>query len=546
MVLKMSLPPSTVLEARLAAQAAIADGDLPGAVEVAGAAVQNGLQDPLLYNLVAYQLEEQGRLFEALAYLKRALELAPSDPQILHAVGLCLSKLGNQREALVAFDAALLHRPGFAPSLHHTGAALAAIGEDQAAQSFYERAVESDPGFADPLAGLAYLTARRGDAGAARGFAERALALDPDQSTALAALSIADLAEGRAEAAEARLRALLERSNVYRPDRPAMFALLGDALDKQGRRDDAFAAYSDGKATAAEVHGPVIAKTPDYQFVAQAVLKGLKGAKVWPETAPESSRSDAPSAHVFLLGFPRSGTTLAGQILAGHPSVVTLDERTPLEAQNDAYFFPEDSIQKLMAMGAGELADARAAYWAAIAAMKLDVSGKVLVDKLPLNTLKLPMIARLFPNAKILFAIRDPRDVVWSCFRQSFQINAGMAQFLALGQAARFYDTVMQVGEAAREALPLANHFIRYEALVEDIKTEMEAVCAFLDLDWREEMLDFAAGAAERRIATPSAPQVRRGLYTDAVGQWRPYASHLEPILPILQPWIQRFQYPDA
>jgi hypothetical protein len=248
---------------------------------------------------------------------------------------------------------------------------------------------------------------------------------------------------------------------------------------------------------------------------------------------------------VFLLGFPRSGTTLAGQILASHPTVVTLDERTPLEAQNEAYLFPKDSVRTLATLGDKEIADARAAYWTAIAAMRVDVSGKVLIDKLPLNTLKLPLIARLFPEAKILFAVRDPRDVVWSCFRQSFQMNAAMAQFLTLAQTATFYDLVMEVGEAARSKLPLASHFVRYEALVEDLKAEIEAACAFLGIDWREDMRNFAIGAQDRRIATPSAPQVRRGLYAEGVGQWRAYAPQLQSIMPVLQPWLRRFNYAD-
>ena len=301
--------------------------------------------------------------------------------------------------------------------------------------------------------------------------------------------------------------------------------MLGDALNAQGDVDAAFAAYSEGKATAARVHEAVLAKTQDYEAVARRVLSGLQAVKIMAaDPAAEPSRSAAPAAHVFLVGFPRSGTTLAGQVLASHPSVVTLDERTPLDAQNAAYLFPDDSFQKLLKMNAKQIDELRGAYWTAIDAMKIDVAGKVLIDKLPLNTLKLPLIARLFPQAKIIFAVRDPRDVAWSCFRQSFQINAAMAQFLTLEQTARFYDVVMQAGEAARATLPLDTRLLRYEALVEDMKAEMQPICAFLGIDWNESMRDFAAGAEERRIATPSAAQVRRGLYAEGVGQWQPYA----------------------
>ena len=540
-----SSPPSTAKEARENAQAAIAQGELPQAVAIADAAIRRGLRDPLLYNLLAYDLEERGRLFEALDYLKKALEMAPNDPQVLHGLGLCLSKLGSQREALVAFEASLLHRPRFAPTLHHMGAAFEAIGEDQAARTCYQRATEADAGFADPLAGLASIAARRGQGEEARRYAERALELDADQSTAAIALAGAELAEGHADHAEARLRALLARPTLYGPDRPTVFAMLGDALNTQGRADAAFAAYAEGKTTAARVHDALLSKTQDYEAVARRVLGGLQTISKWPQAASAPARADAPAAHVFLLGFPRSGTTLAGQILAGHPSVVTLDERSPLDAQSAAYLFPENSVEALTKLNAKQLDELRATYWTAISAMNLDVAGKVLIDKLPLNTLKLPMIARLFPQAKIIFAVRDPRDVVWSCFRQSFQINAAMAQFLTLLQTAKFYDVVMQVGEAARAKLPLETHLLRYEALVEDLKSQMQPICDFLGVEWTEAMLDFAAGAEERRIATPSAAQVRRGLYAEGVGQWRAYAAHLQPVLPILEPWLRRFDYAD-
>jgi hypothetical protein len=175
----------------------------------------------------------------------------------------------------------------------------------------------------------------------------------------------------------------------------------------------------------------------------------------------------------------------------------------------------------------------------------LDISGKTFIDKLPLNTLKLALIARLFPKAKILFARRDPRDVVWSCFRRNFRMNAGMAELTSPERAARFYDSVMRLAEAARAKLPLSEHVLRYEALVEDFDGRSKAVVDFLGLDWREEMRDFAEQSAKRPLRSPSASQVRKGLYQEGVGQWRRYAQQLQPILPILQPWVEAFGYPN-
>jgi hypothetical protein len=160
--------------------------------------------------------------------------------------------------------------------------------------------------------------------------------------------------------------------------------------------------------------------------------------------------------------------------------------------------------------------------------------------------MKLPLIARLFPDAKIIFALRDPRDVVLSCYRQRFQMNASMYELLTLEGAARFYDGVMRLGLICRERLPLAFHTHRYEDLVADFDGASEAVCRFIGVPWSAGMREFAATLGERASATPSAPQVARGLYSEGVGQWRRFEDDLEPIMSTLAPWITLFGYAEG
>jgi hypothetical protein len=166
----------------------------------------------------------------------------------------------------------------------------------------------------------------------------------------------------------------------------------------------------------------------------------------------------------------------------------------------------------------------------------------VFIDKLPLNSIKLPLIAKLFPEAKILFAVRDPRDAVLSCFRQRFRMNPSMFEFLTLDGAARFYAQVMRLSELYRDRFALTVFEHRYEDLVSDFEGRAQAVCDFIGVDWTPEMRRFADGGARRSVATPSATQVARGLY-DGAGQWRRYADQLAPVIPILQPWIDKFGY---
>ncbi len=167
----------------------------------------------------------------------------------------------------------------------------------------------------------------------------------------------------------------------------------------------------------------------------------------------------------------------------------------------------------------------------------------VFVDKLPLNAVFLPVIYRLFPTAKIVLALRDPRDSVLSCYQQRFGMNAAMFQLLRLDSAARYYNAVMGLVRAARAELPLAVHEVRYESVVSDFDTTVRGVLDFLGLPWDEAVRNYAEAAKARAIGTPSAAQVVLPLYSSAQGKWRNYRSFVEPVLPTLEPWVKAFGY---
>ena len=170
------------------------------------------------------------------------------------------------------------------------------------------------------------------------------------------------------------------------------------------------------------------------------------------------------------------------------------------------------------------------------------LNGKLLVDMDPLKGIKLPLIARLFPEARIIFMLRDPREVVWSCFKTSFAPTAAAREFTTLEDTARHYDAIMRLTEASLGRFPLAVHRLRYDRLVNDFDGETKALCTFLDLKWTPAMRAFASVAERRGVATASVSQVRKGLY-DGTGQWRKYAEHMKDVMPILLPWVKRFGF---
>ena len=542
---------TTLMSELDAVQTALARGDYQQAAERAARGLNQGERHPTLFNALAFHHSQAGRFDEALALLTEGLKLAPRDPYLLYSAGICLFRQGRDRDALGLFNASLDAKPGAPAPLYHRGVIFERAGEEEAAARCYEEAIASDPGYEAPYAGLASLAVSKGHFHRARDYAERALSREPGLSTAHLAIARADFDENRFEAVVERLGPLLASSGLDPLERPDLLAALGDGLDGLGRADEAFAAWSESKRLSRELYGATqVAAIADRNLQRLAALKPFVEAlsPFPPAAAADMAPTDpgAPRRHVFLVGFPRSGTTLLELILDSHPDVVTLEERPLLEPAENEFLVSPASFQRLLDAGDDILEPFRELYWRQVADRGLPVAGKVFVDKLPLGSLLIPLIVRLFPTARILFAERDPRDVVLSCFRRGFKLNPSMYQFVSLEGAARFYDAVMSVADRYRRLAPDRVHPVRYETLVTDFERQVRAICAFSGLAWSEDMNDFAQTARSRAIRTPSAPQVRKGLYASGAGQWRRYAAHLAPVRATLQPWVETLGYdPD-
>jgi len=521
--------------------------DDAGASRLAEQALADGVEHEGLLNLVAGTRYQEGRIEEAAQLLKRARALAPRDPHVLNGLGLCLRAQGRMDAARDAFDAAVRADPRHAAAHYNRGAVLEDQDDVPGARAAYEKAISLQRDYVEPLASLAWLSAQNGDAAEARALGRRAITLAPRHPLARMALAAADLQDRDYGAAEPQLMALLQDPALTPVNRTIVLGLIGDLRDGQQRTAEAFAAY---EACMAELRGLYAA-----QYEAPGQLSALERAsrlfaafersppEAWREAPPARPRAADPSVHAFLVGFPRSGTTLLENVLAAHPDVVSLEEKDVLAPSIRDCLHEEGGVERLAGIGGGEALKRREAYWTAVRSFGVEPRGRVFIDKMPLASQNLPLIAKLFPGAKILFALRDPRDVVLSCFRRRFGMNPSMYQLLTLEGAARYYDMVMRLSALYRERLPLQIHTVRYEDLVDDFGAVAGGACAFLGLAWDEGLHDFAAKARTRGISTPSAAQVARGLNREGKGSWRRYADQLKPVLPILEPWVERFGY---
>lgn len=529
--------------------AAMQSGDMANAHALAEGAIAAGAEHPYLLKVKGIALHNLGRYQEAIRALHHARTLSPGDPYILNAIASCLTFMGGADAALKVVNESLDLAPEAPGTQYLKGWVLEALHDFQGARTAYQKAVDQNPENVQALAGLASAAAQIEDFAAAREYAQRALTRVPGQPTATLALARAEMAAGETAEAEARLQQMLkDRSRLPLSAITMGFGLLGDVLDAQDRTGEAFTAYLERARALDAAQRQAIPDAPSpaqtVAGLAERLTEMAPGS--WQVTAAGAAPDPAsPRAHVFLLGFLRSGTTLLEQILATHPDVVEIEEHGFLHAPATTHLASPDAMERFAALDESGLEPLRAAYWDQVSEAGVDPAGKTFVDKDPLNTAKLPLIAKLFPNAKILFAIRDPRDVVLSCFRQHFVLTGETSDLVSLEGTARLYAATMGLADAARAKLPLNVHEHRYEALVSDFDATVQAVCAFVGIEWTKAMRDFADHAAGRIIRSASAGQVRRPLYGEAIGQWRRYAGQMAEVRPLLEPWVRRFGYPE-
>lgn len=522
----------------------LAAGDIARAAATAQQALAAGDVQPMYLNLAAWACEEAGDFSGARALLHRALALAPGDPAITTAIGTTFRKQGRFADAIEAIDATIDRTPDYVVAWLERGFTYEAAGSFASAAESFERVIALDPGMAPAHAGLAWIASIEGDAERVERHSAEAIRIEPGNMTAINAVARSEIERGLFASARTRLEASLARGDIEPAKRMIALGLLGNALDRLDDADAAFAAYTQAKAVfAVGATAPNPTAPTHRDFVADidaAVERHYRALHL-----PDLSGERAPArAHVFVLGYPRSGTTLIENILASAPDVEALEETATLIDTELEFLLDPDRLEILFGLDAQATAARRSAYWHQVRAAGVDIAGRVFVDMDPLKSLKLPLIAKLFPDARVVLVRRDPRDVVWSCFRTMFASTSAAFEYVDLERAARHYDAVMRLTQTCLERLPLTVHVVRHEQLVADFDAVTQALCGFVDLPWSADLRRFDRTARHRGVSTASASQVRRGLY-DGNGRWRRYAAQFDAIAPILTPWLDRFGYPS-
>ncbi|WP_445144742.1 tetratricopeptide repeat-containing sulfotransferase family protein [Dyella sp. Tek66A03] len=321
---------------------------------------------------------------------------------------------------------------------------------------------------------------------------------------------------------------------------------LASALNKQGRQAQAWQAAAAAHATqldiARDIVPELLAEGSQPLAMADDRVSHREHDRWAPLSAPLSSESP-----VFVLGFPRSGTTLLEQMIDAHPDFRSMDERAFVyelieRMQLAGQHYPAD-LAELTQQNVDQL---RAIYATRVNSVVPDLGHRRLVDKNPLNMLCLPMIARLFPEARIIMCLRHPCDVLLSCYMQPFRSPAFMVLCSSLERLARGYVQAFEHWYRHVEVFAPRVLEWRYESVVSHFDEHVVRLGHFLGVDDAAPMARFADHARSKSyISTPSYAQVTQGIHANAVNRWHAYRDRFEPVLPILRPMMQRLGYDD-
>lgn len=506
-------------------------GDLAAALTIFRQLVEDDANDFEAWSNLGAALLTAGAAPDAADALTQSLHLNPRRPKVWEKWADAHLAAGTAEHAREELESKISERPGEVVLLVTLARLQDLLGRPDEAVATLEEAVEIDQAYPEAIVALAELSERQNRL---ERFEQLIAMLEEcaPKSDKLPLLR-AHLAFRRRDFGVALELAEAAPTFVLPGTRAR---LLGEIEDRRGHCDRAWAAFSTMNLEDSRAFPNAAREADAYRAALDSDLDGLTPA--WAESW--QAVPDAADRPAFLIGFPRSGTTLLDTFLMGHDGVVVSEENPLLEGVSKR----AGGVRGLARMDGPAVAELRACYFELADQYVPDRGGRMLLDKLPFALIAGPYIQRLFAGASIIFVERHPCDVVLSCFFTRFHPAGPAAHFLDLERTARLYDTMMRYWSRCRELLPLNVHAVRYERLVADASRELRPVADFLGLEWSDKLSENRVSAHNRGfIRTPSYAQVIEPVYTRSVARWTRYRDQLRPVLPILEPWIAALGY---
>ena len=493
------------------------------------------------------------RYDDAIRLYERALESNPTNAVLLVDVARAYALRFRHAEAQELVDRACRLHPDDARLQQMLGRSYIQLQHFEQAIACFNRSLELEPDSperARTLYELAHMYERLHRLAEARASAEASLALAPHQHVLRYLLAVIDRREGRVEDARSRLVEIINSTDRITPElRADAWYQLSVIHDREGAYAEAFAAAGEAKQILRGTAGDIRYDAADVTAASQRTYAAISAEHFERWHAETAKLAPLPGRSALLTGHPRSGTTLLEQVLDSHPGLISADE---VQAMSETAYIPLCQGSPMTtpapaifdAKPIAEISERRLAYWRAMeGSLRQTIGERTLLDKNPALTGLLPLVGRVFPDMKIIFALRDPRDVVLSCYLQQLPLNLISIHYLTIEETAREYAATMRLWLKLRTMLANPWIEVRYEETVADLESQARRVLEFLELPWDDAVLDYRRRAQEKHVHSPTYEAVTKPLYTSSIGRWRNYAAQLEPCLSTLQPYIKAFGY---
>ena len=515
----------------------------------------------------------QSKFNEAVKYLEVAISQNSQVPQIYNNLGLIYTHLDQNEKAIEVLNKVIKLNSATSVTYCHLAIAFTNLSRVIEAKESYKKSLELDPKNVLSLYNYGTLFKRLNDPENAEKYLSNAISVSPNnfppynnlmeiydksnQNEKLKKLihdaknvfnnnSSIDLFEAKLLFKLKEYEKVIEILEKISFDGQEKFKehnrteLIAKSYDHISNYKKAFEYFKITNEVNYDLNKDLVDKNK-YTEVVEKRIKYFNEEKIidWPKSQDVNTDVD----QIFLIGFPRSGTTLLDTILRSHPLIDVLEEKPivdrfieflNIKIQSNFKNLRSDKIDKEM----------RDFYFREKGKYSSKKKSKIIIDKMPLNTVYVAELVRFFPKAKFIFAIRHPSDCVLSCFMQNFLLNNAMTNFLNLEDSAKLYNQVMSLWEQYNNKLKINFHLIRYEDLIEKFETEVKKLLNYLGVDWSNEVTEFYKTSQKRgMLNTPSYNQVSQPLYTKSIGRWKNYQDEFQKINPILDKWIQKFGY---
>jgi len=483
----------------------------------------------------------------AIEHYLGAIKLRPHYTEAYFNLGILYNRIGKIAEAVQSYEKAIEIKPNYVEAYNKLGILLGSNVSIESALSKYSEAIDRFPNIELLYVNLLELLERMNELDLMQQWMERAVKNLGGQSSILKLIHCRLFIRTRLYRKAGALLETIDPTRLHGRDTSIYYELRAKNAEKQHLFQGAYKFYDAMNESVKS--SEEFKKFNPKNFLAhkKRIACRLEESEFLKDLANVSSARNLETNEqkYFLVGFPRSGTTLLDTILRSHSKTQVIEEQPLLSTainmvmgDNLKLFldeFPEqtkcEKIKKLYSkLRSQHIAE--------------DNVRNVIIDKLPLNLLATHQIAYLFPEARFLLAVRHPMDVILSNWTQNFKLNSAMASMFDMDDIVDYYCTSMNIFFETARLYDLQFHSVYYEALVSDMPKETTNLLAFLGIDWEDGVLDYQATAKQRgRINTPSYSQVTQPLYKSSIDRWKNYSDMFLPYKAKLNPWLEKFGY---